>query len=117
MTDLPVACTLTDPDFRARRDGILASLRRDSLEQRPLADGLALRFAPAPGQLARIMEVIELERQCCAFLELRLTVTAAEGPIWLELSGPPGTADFIAHELGLGPGQARSGGAGGVPAP
>ena len=102
MIDLPIACTLTDPEFRARRDGILAQLRRDCLERRPLENGLALRFAPAPGQLARIMEVMELERQCCAFLELRLTVAPAEGPIWLELSGPPGTADFLATELRLG---------------
>lgn len=102
MLELPVACTLTDPDFRARRDGILAALARDCLERRPLESGLALRFAPAPGQVARLTELIELERQCCRFLEIRLTVTPGEGPIWLELSGPAGTAEFIATELRLG---------------
>ena len=102
MNDLPIACTLSDPDFRARRDGILAGLRRDAVEQRPIPDGVELRFAPVPGQLARLVEVLELERQCCAFLEMRLTVPPGEGPFRLELSGPPGTAEFLATELGLG---------------
>lgn len=109
MPDLPIACTLTDPDFLARRNGILARLSRDCLEERTLADGLALRFSPEPGQLARVLEVIELERQCCRFLDMRLTVAADEGPIWLELSGPPGTADFLRDELGLGSPGARAG--------
>jgi hypothetical protein len=104
MTDLPVACSLSAPEFRARRDVLLAGLRRDCLDQRSLANGLAMRFAPTPGQLGRITEVIELERQCCRFLEMRLTVTPGEGPVWLELIGPPGTRDFLEAELGLGVG-------------
>jgi hypothetical protein len=101
-SDIPIACTLTDADFRARRDGILAALRRERLEERPIPDGIALRFAPAPGQVTRLLEVIELERQCCRFLQMRLTVAPGEGPIWLELSGPPGTVEFLSDELGLG---------------
>ena len=73
--DHPVACSLSAPEFRARRDLLLSGLRRDCLDQRSLPNGLAMRFAPTPGQLARITEVIELERQCCRFLEMRLTVS------------------------------------------
>ena len=102
MTDLPIACSLSAPEFRLRRDGLLAGLRRDCLDQRSIANGLAMRFAPTPGQLTRLAEVMELERQCCRFLEMRLTITPGEGPIWLELSGPPGTPEFLATELGLG---------------
>lgn len=101
MTDLPLACSLSDPELRARRDGVLADLRRAALECRRLPDGLALRFGAEPGQVARLAEVIELERQCCRFLRLELVVMPADGPIWLRLTGPAGTPDFLGAELGL----------------
>lgn len=101
MADFPLACSLTDPDLRARRGGILAELQRRSVERKALPDGLALRFAPRPGLVAFLAEVIELERQCCRFLRIELTVTPDDGPLWLRLTGPVGTPDFLAAELGL----------------
>ena len=99
MPELPVACTLTEPELAARRAGVLAAIRRDQLEARWLPDGVALRFAPAADRLAALAAFVDLERRCCAFLRFRLTVEPGEGPIWLELTGPPGTRDFLAAEL------------------
>ena len=100
MAGLPVACTLSESELQARRAGVLAAIRRDQEEARWLPDGVALRFAAAPDRLATLAAFIELEHRCCAFLRFRLTVGPGGGPIWLELTGPPGTREFLAAELG-----------------
>lgn len=102
MADLPIVCSLTDTELATRRSGLLADLQAqvETVERRP--DGLAFRFAASPGRLAFLAELIELERKCCRFLRIRLTVEPGGGPIWLELTGPEGTAEFLEAELGLG---------------
>jgi hypothetical protein len=98
---LAVACSLTTPALRARRAEILAFIRAHLAERRDLPNGIGLRFAPEAPLLARVAELMEAERQCCPFLELRLTVAPGGGPVWLELTGPEGTRDFLTRELGL----------------
>ncbi len=39
---------------------------------------------------------IAAERRCCRFLQFVLTMEPDEGPVWLEVTGPPGTAEFLA---------------------
>jgi hypothetical protein len=95
----PVACTLTEPGLATRRAGVLADVRRSQQEVRWLPDGVALGFIAGPGRLAMLATFIELERWCCAFLRFRLTVEPGDGPLWLELTGPPGTPDFLAAEV------------------
>ena len=45
------------------------------------------------------MTFVDLERRCCAFLRFELTVEPGGGPVWLELTGPPGTREFLQAEL------------------
>jgi hypothetical protein len=52
--------------------------------------------------------VIDAERQCCRFLRFQLTVEPDLGPMWLEVAGPPGTADFLTDLLGKGVEPAKS---------
>lgn len=99
MTDLPVACTLSAAALRARREGLLADLRRRADSHEVLADGHRLRFAAGEDTLAAIARTIEAERQCCRFLRFWITVEPDGGPMWLELSGPPGTSEFISALL------------------
>jgi len=100
VAELPVACSLTEPELAARRTGVLADVRRSALEARWLPDGARLRFAAGPESLAMLATFIDLERRCCAFLRFRLTVEPGGGPVWLELTGPPGTREFLEAELG-----------------
>jgi hypothetical protein len=103
MTDLarlPVACTLSEPELAKRRAGLFADLARRRQEARWLSEGITLRYNSEQGTLALLGEFIELERQCCPFLRFQLTIEPGGGPIWLELTGPPGTRDFLAHEIG-----------------
>jgi hypothetical protein len=104
MTDLPalpVACSLTTPELHEREQTVLAKIRTRILEVRDLDSGFALRFAPEDAVLADLATLIDLERQCCPFLRFELKVLPANGPIWLELTGPEGTREFLRTVLDL----------------
>ncbi len=97
---LPVACTLSAPGLAKRRAGLFTDLARRRQEARWLPEGIALRYSSEEGTLALLGEFIQLERQCCPFLRFQLTVEPGAGPIWLELTGPAGTREFLAKEIG-----------------
>jgi hypothetical protein len=99
-TQLPVACTLSEPDLAKLRAGLFTHLAQPRQEARWLPEGITLRYSSEQGTLALLGEFIQLERQCCPFLRFQLTVEPGGGPIWLELTGPPGTRDFLANEIG-----------------
>ena len=98
---MAVACSLTTPELRARRAAVLTFVRAHLSERRELPNGIGLRFPADSSVIARVAELIDAERQCCPFLELRLSVAPDRGPVWLELTGPTGTRDFLTEELGL----------------
>ena len=97
MAELPIACELTPAALSARRAGLLADLRQRAHTCEPLADGYSLRFSPADDDtLMLIARAVDAERHCCRFLRFNITVEPGGGPISLELTGPPGTSEFIA---------------------
>ena len=102
MDITPIACTLSAADLATRR-AALRALRTACLEARRIDDGMSLRFASEPALLPRLAEVVDREQQCCRFLRFVLTVEPDGGGIQLEITGPPGTADFLDAELGVGP--------------
>jgi hypothetical protein len=102
MTDLPIAYTLLEAERQQRRTQVLDRVASRVQETRPLDDGYALRFQADDAALTELMQLIQLERQCCAFLRFRLTVEPGGGPVWLELTGPGGTKSFLESALGLG---------------
>jgi hypothetical protein len=91
-----MACTLGSEELVERKE-LLKQLTAGVQERKQLDDGVAYRFEPESGVVARLAEVVELERQCCQFFTFRITVAENEGPIWLELSGPK---DLIEQYLG-----------------
>jgi hypothetical protein len=99
MTDLPIMCTLTPDALRARREGLLSDLMRRAEGREDLSDGLRLRFAATEDALASITRAVEAERHCCRFLRFGITVEPDGGPIFVELTGPPGTREFVAALL------------------
>jgi hypothetical protein len=99
MSDLPIVCTLDRAALKARREGLLADLRREASAHEEIPTGYRLRFAASDGTLAAIARAVEAERHCCRFLRFRITVEPDGGPVWLELTGPPGTREFLAALL------------------
>jgi hypothetical protein len=99
MGHLPIACSLDPAALKARREGLLSDLlrRADAHEDSP--EGHRLRFAASDDTLATIARAIEAERHCCRFLRFQITVEPDGGPIWLDLTGPPGTREFLSALL------------------
>ena len=95
MTELPIACTLTPEALRTRREGLLMDLVRRAERREDLSDGLRLRFAPSSETITLIARAIEAERHCCRFLRFGMTVEPDGGPVFLELTGPAGTREFV----------------------
>ena len=100
--DLPIACKLLDAQRQQHRTQVLDRVFSRAHETRPLDDGYAIHFTADDSGLAELMELIQLERQCCPFLRFRLTVEPGGGPVWLELTGPEGTKSFLESTMGLG---------------
>jgi hypothetical protein len=94
-TQLPIACSLTPEAIQARRANLLPGLLERADAAEPLPNGLRLRFTPSHGALQAIASTIDAERHCCRFLRFDVEIEPDAGPVWLTLSGPPGTAEFL----------------------
>jgi hypothetical protein len=94
--DLPIACTLDVESRKARRADLLPGLvaRADACQE--TAEGYRLRFPATDEAWDAIVTTVRLERECCQFLRLQVTAEPGLGPLWLEISGPSGTKDFLA---------------------
>lgn len=95
-SDLPIACTLNDAEFRERERTVLEQLKSNVITVTETTSGYAFRFPSDDASFAALNEFIVLERRCCPFLDFNLTVPRGNGEIVLELSGPDGAKEFIA---------------------
>jgi hypothetical protein len=95
MAKLPIACTLTPEALRTRREGLLMDLVRHAVRRDNLSNGLRLEFAPSEDTIHMIARAVEAERHCCRFLRFGMTVEPDGGPVFLEMTGPAGTRDFV----------------------
>ena len=101
LSDLPIACSLMPEALRARRAGLLSEVLRRAECREDLPEGLRLRFAATSDALATITRAVEAERHCCRFLRFAIIVEPGGGPVFLELTGPPGTREFIGALLNV----------------
>lgn len=90
---IPVACSLTQAKFQGRREK-LALVALYIKETQARENGYAYRFA-SDAVLPELMEIVKAERRCCPFLRFLLTLEAGNGAIWLEVTGPQGTQEFL----------------------
>ena len=95
MNSLPIACTLTPDALQRRRTERRPGLAGRALETQPIADGFAWRFEATSETLRDVAAVIAAEHACCAFLRFEMTVEPGNGPLWLRVTGPPGTREFL----------------------
>ncbi len=94
---LPVVCTLSPETLATRKAGLVSDLARRATSRTETVEGIALQF-PADA-LPAIAAVIDAERKCCRFLRFDVSIEPDEGPVTLTLSGPAGTAEFLAALL------------------
>ena len=98
--DLPIICTLTEAELRERRRDVLESVRTAAIETLSLPNGYVYRFAPGSEILTTLARLVALEHQCCRFLTFKMLVEPGDGPISLEVTGPPEAKAMIAEFLG-----------------
>ena len=93
MKELPLACTL-DAAAMGERGARWQALADRALIGRERAPGTAtLRFADADGVAAELRELVRLEGECCAFLDMR--VDEADGELVLSIAGPAGAEELL----------------------
>lgn len=97
MPDLPIACTLTASERRTREGDLLPGLVKLADLKEEIPHGWRYRFSP--DSIPDIARAIENERRCCRFFRFQMVVEPDLGPVWLEVSGPPGTREFLAELL------------------
>ena len=61
--------------------------------------GFRWSFSETKGVLNSVASGIEGERSCCRFLRFRLTLEPDGGPLWMEVTGPEGTQNFLSSLL------------------
>jgi len=98
----PLACNAfaLSPEARKRHfeeDGpALLKLKKSTRE---LPDGYEFEFPANSSTYQLLTEWAFEERLCCPFLDIVLRFDREGGPLWLRLTGRPGTKEFIKLEL------------------
>ena len=83
---------------RAAHFGLIARLFGEAArERRDVPDGYAFRFAA--DDFGDVVRFVANERRCCPFLRFALELSPDAGPLWVRLSGPAGTREFLDAEL------------------
>jgi hypothetical protein len=95
MRDLPIVCTLQPGELNARSTQLLPGVVAGAQARHPIENGFRFEFRPEEEVLTSIIRMIDAERQCCRFLRFQLTVEAGGGPVLLEVTGPPGSQQFL----------------------
>ena len=98
----PLACNALalSPEVRKRHfEEIGPALLKLKKSTRELPEGYEFEF-PTDNQTYQLLtEWAIKERLCCPFLEIGLRFDREGGPLWLRLTGRPGTKEFIKAEL------------------
>lgn len=73
----PIACTLTPADLEDR-EGAWAKVLGSGLVDRDRVAG-GIRLHAAPGAAAALIELIDLERECCAWIDFEVAQDPTTG--------------------------------------
>ena len=94
----PFACNrlaLTPAERKRHFDELGPMLLALKKNVRERADGYEFEFPSDPKTFALVAEWSGQERLCCPFFDISLRLEREGGPLWLRLSGRPGTKEFI----------------------
>jgi len=96
---LPIACTLSSAELGARRDALLPGLADHAVSRATVPNGVRLRFAATAERMRQIDAVVRRERECCPFLDFKIGLALGGSSLTLDVTGPDGTAEVLAHLL------------------
>lgn len=93
--EIPIACALTDSELQIRRKDYLNKLAGSLIDFEESENGFSYRFPSEKAVLLDLVNIIDLERKCCPFLDFKLILEAGEDFVSLELTGAEGTKETI----------------------
>jgi hypothetical protein len=100
----PFACNALalSPEVRKRHfEEIGPALLKMKKSTRELPDGYEFEFPADDRTYHLLTEWAFQERLCCPFFDIDLRFDRESGPLWLRLTGRPGTKEFIKEEFKL----------------
>lgn len=90
------------PEARKRYfDDVGPALLKLKRSIRELPDGYELELPTDNKTYQLLTEWMFQERLCCPFFDIALRFDRENGPLWLRLTGRPGTKEFIKEEFNL----------------
>ena len=93
--ELPIACSLDGRALAGRQTELRAGVLAEAETVERLSDGYRWRFRNSSNLFSRLGTVIDGERHCCRFLQFSIVADPDLGLVTLDVTGPPGTADFL----------------------
>jgi len=90
------------PEARKRHfDELGPALLKLKKSTRELPDGYEFELPPDKATYQLLTEWAYQERLCCPFFDIDVRFERENGPLWLRLTGRPGTKEFIKEEFDL----------------
>ena len=96
----PIACTLTSADLEDR-EGAWAKVLGSGLVGRDRVAG-GIRLHAAPGAAAALIELIDLERECCAWIDFEVARDPVTGEANVVLTAEGDGAEVLAGMFAAG---------------
>ena len=93
----PIACNLKAITAQQREqlgrlgEHVIAGINGS----RELKDGYAFHVDPAKASLVEVAQWLDVWRRCCPFYEFQVDFHAADGSLWLSVTGRQGVKEYI----------------------
>ena len=100
-TDTPLVCNMGvfTPAQRESHIQTTTELVQSVQAFQEVANGYEFAFPNESELITKIAEFISNERLCCPFLNFSLNVFSTSEPVYLTLTGPIGTQEFLRAEF------------------
>jgi hypothetical protein len=95
--DTPVACSLSSAHADSRQGEWSALLQRGALRRIAVSSGMRVELRSDDDIRAELTRLVELERECCPFLEM--TIDDERGELVLTVTGPPEAGPIVEQLL------------------
>ena len=94
-----IACQLPDEAFKQRKATIGSTIVSKAILTEEIERGSQFSFPYSETMLTELAEFINVEKQCCPFINFHLVLDNNSNNIVLLLTGAEGTSEFIKYGL------------------
>jgi len=93
--DVTIACSLDSPQLVKRKAELQKNIFSQAKEVIEKEDSVCFVFNASKGFSSRLVEFINLERDCCPFFWFKIDFMPHHGPITLEIGGPKEAKEML----------------------